>query len=145
MIQLIESQRPETLKAFIEKSLKRMAMKGSRDQKSILNDPLFIEARKALRNCMASEDLKVKELVKVSPSKLSIISLKRICSLRFATSQDEEVPTFQAISVSHLTLDHSLFLPLVYDKSRSFNELDQSAEYLFFFIMKHYDSSSSRL
>jgi len=47
MIELIESQGPETLEAFIEKSLKRMAMEGSRGHKSILNDPLFIEAKKS--------------------------------------------------------------------------------------------------
>jgi Fanconi anemia group M protein len=70
MIELIESQGPETLEAFIEKSLKRMAMEGSRGHKSILNDPLFIEARKALRSCMAAENPKVKELVKVLEGQL---------------------------------------------------------------------------
>jgi Fanconi anemia group M protein len=70
MIELIESQGPETLEAFIEKSLKRMAMEGSRGHKSILNDPLFIEARKALRNCMTAENPKVKELIKVLEGQL---------------------------------------------------------------------------
>jgi Fanconi anemia group M protein len=56
MIELIESQGPETLEAFIEKSLKRMVMEGSRGHKSILNDPLFLEARKALRSCMVAEN-----------------------------------------------------------------------------------------
>ncbi|MBX5320984.1 MAG: helicase-related protein [Candidatus Bathyarchaeota archaeon] len=70
MIELIESQGPETLEAFIEKSLKRMAMEGSRGHKSILNDPLFIEARKTLRSCMATENPKVKELVKVLEAQL---------------------------------------------------------------------------
>jgi Fanconi anemia group M protein len=70
MIELIESQGPETLEAFIEKSLKRMAMEGSRGHKSILNDPLFIEARKALRSCMAAENPKVKELIKVLEGQL---------------------------------------------------------------------------
>jgi Fanconi anemia group M protein len=70
MIELIESQGPETLEAFIEKSLRRMAMEGSRGHKSILNDPLFIEARKALRNCMTAENPKVKELVKVLEGQL---------------------------------------------------------------------------
>ena len=70
MIELIESQGPETLEAFIEKSLKRMAMEGSRGHKSILNDPLFIEARRALRSCMTAENPKVKELVKVLEGQL---------------------------------------------------------------------------
>ncbi|MEM3875430.1 MAG: helicase-related protein [Candidatus Bathyarchaeia archaeon] len=70
MIELIESQGPETLEAFIEKSLKRMAMEGSRGHKSILNDPLFIEARKALRNSMATQNPKVNELVKVLEAQL---------------------------------------------------------------------------
>jgi Fanconi anemia group M protein len=35
-----------------------------------LNDPLFIEARKALRSCMAAENPKVKELVKVLEGQL---------------------------------------------------------------------------
>ncbi|MBS7647463.1 MAG: helicase-related protein [Candidatus Bathyarchaeia archaeon] len=70
MIELIESQGPETLEAFIEKSLKRMAMEGSRGHKSILNDPLFIEARKSLRSCTATENPKVKELVKVLEAQL---------------------------------------------------------------------------
>jgi len=70
MIELIESQGPETLEAFIEKSLKRMAMEGSRGHKSILNDPLFIEARKALRSCMATQNPKVIELVKVLEGQL---------------------------------------------------------------------------
>jgi Fanconi anemia group M protein len=47
-----------------------MAMEGSRGHKSILNDPLFIEARKALRSCMAAENPKVKELVKVLEGQL---------------------------------------------------------------------------
>jgi len=70
MIELIESQGPETLEAFIEKSLKRMAMEGSRGHKSILNDPLFIEARKALRSCMVAQNPKVNELVKVLEAQL---------------------------------------------------------------------------
>ncbi|MEM3753356.1 MAG: helicase-related protein [Candidatus Micrarchaeaceae archaeon] len=70
MIELIESQGPETLEAFIEKSLKRMAMEGSRGHKSILNDSLFIEARKALRSCMATQNPKVNELVKVLEAQL---------------------------------------------------------------------------
>jgi ERCC4-related helicase len=45
-------------------------MEGSRGHKSILNDPLFIEARKALRNCMAAENPKVKELIKVLEGQL---------------------------------------------------------------------------
>ncbi len=72
MIELIESQGPETLEAFIEKSLKRMAMEGSRGHKSILNDPLFIEARKALRSCMATQNPKVNELIKVLETQLQV-------------------------------------------------------------------------
>ncbi|MCX8178024.1 MAG: helicase-related protein, partial [Candidatus Bathyarchaeota archaeon] len=43
---------------------------GSRGHKSILNDPLFLEARKALRSCMAAENPKVNELVKVLEAQL---------------------------------------------------------------------------
>jgi hypothetical protein len=42
-----------------------MAMEGSRGRKPILDNPLFIEARKSLRNCMATENPKVREPVKV--------------------------------------------------------------------------------
>ena len=65
MMELIESQGPETLEAFIENSLKRMAMEGSRGHKSIVNDQLFIEASKALRSCLETENPKVTELIKV--------------------------------------------------------------------------------
>ncbi|PUA31601.1 MAG: hypothetical protein B9J98_05930 [Candidatus Terraquivivens tikiterensis] len=70
MIELIESQGPETLEAFIEKSLKRMATEGSKGHRSILNDPLFAEARMLLRSCMAAENPKVKELFKVLEAQL---------------------------------------------------------------------------
>jgi hypothetical protein len=42
-----------------------MAMEGSRGHKSIVNDQLFIEASKALRSCLETENPKVTELVKV--------------------------------------------------------------------------------
>lgn len=65
MIGLIETQGPETLEAFIEKSLKRMAFEGSRGHKSIVKDPLFIQAKKGLEQCLAVENPKMTELVKV--------------------------------------------------------------------------------
>jgi Fanconi anemia group M protein len=65
MIELIETQGPETLQAFIQKSLRRMAFEGSRGHKSIVNDPLFNEAKQKLKACLAMENPKMTELVKV--------------------------------------------------------------------------------
>ncbi len=65
MIELIESQGPETLQAFIEKSLKRMASEGSRGHRLILSDPAFLEARGALSRSLAVENPKVAELKRV--------------------------------------------------------------------------------
>jgi len=70
MIELIESQGPETLEAFIEKSLKKMAAEGSRGHKSILNDPYFIQAKMELKNCLAVENPKVRELAKILEEQL---------------------------------------------------------------------------
>jgi len=65
MIELIETQGPETLQAFIQNSLRRMATEGSRGHKSILNDPLFMQAKQHLTSCMKVENPKVQELIKV--------------------------------------------------------------------------------
>ena len=70
MIELIETQGPDTLQAFIEKSLGRMALQGSRGHKSILNDPLFIQAKHALKACASVENPKMTELIKVLNSRL---------------------------------------------------------------------------
>lgn len=65
MIELIETQGPETLQAFIQNSLRRMAAEGSRGHKSILNDPLFKQAKQNLTACMRVENPKVEELTKI--------------------------------------------------------------------------------
>ncbi len=70
MMELIETQGPETLEAFMEHSLRRMALEGSRGHKSILNDPAFIQARQMLRGCMQIENPKMTELVKVLKDQL---------------------------------------------------------------------------
>jgi Fanconi anemia group M protein len=72
MIELIETQGPETLQAFIQKSLSRMAFEGSRGHKSIVNDPLFNEAKQKLKACMAVENPKMAELVKVLNQQLQV-------------------------------------------------------------------------
>lgn len=78
MIELIESQGPETLNAFIEKSLKRMAIEGSRGHKSILNDPAFLQAKKALNQCLKIENPKVSELKKVLENQFKAKSNSRL-------------------------------------------------------------------
>ena len=65
MLVLIETQGPETLQAFVEKSLKKMAFKGSRGHKSILNDPLFMQAKQKLKQCLQIENPKMTELTRV--------------------------------------------------------------------------------
>jgi len=65
MIELIETQGAETLQAFIRHSLRRMALEGSRGHKSILNDPLFIQARRKLEQCLKTENPKMAELIRV--------------------------------------------------------------------------------
>ena len=72
MMELIETQGPETLEAFIENSLKRTAMDGSRGHKSILNDPLFIQAKNALKQCSNVENPKMSELIKVVETQLQV-------------------------------------------------------------------------
>jgi len=64
MIELIETQGPETLKAFIEKSLYRMASEGSKGHKSIMNDPIFLQAKQELRDCYSTQNPKIAELTK---------------------------------------------------------------------------------
>jgi len=66
MVELIETQGPETLGAFIENSLRRMVVEGSRGHKSIVDDPLFIQAKQYLTACMRVENPKVQELIKIS-------------------------------------------------------------------------------
>jgi len=65
MIELIETQGPETLEAFINHSLRRMIIEGSRGHKSIMNDQLFREAERSLKQCLKVENPKIAELTKV--------------------------------------------------------------------------------
>jgi ERCC4-related helicase len=65
MLVLIETQGPEMLQAFIEKSLKKMAFKGSRGHKSILKDPLFMQAKQKLKQCLQIKNPKMTELTRV--------------------------------------------------------------------------------
>ena len=51
MIELIETQRPETLEAFIKHSLKRMAFEGSREHKSIVQGSSSTKPKK-LKECL---------------------------------------------------------------------------------------------
>jgi len=77
MIELIETQGPETLMAFIQNSLRRMAAEGSRGHKSILNDPLFMQARQNLTACMRVENPKVEELIRILNQQLEANSKSR--------------------------------------------------------------------
>jgi Fanconi anemia group M protein len=72
MIELIETQGPETLEAFINHSLKRMTLEGSRGHKSIMNDPLFTEAEKGLKQSLTVENPKMTELTKVLEAQLQV-------------------------------------------------------------------------
>ncbi|MEM2498102.1 MAG: helicase-related protein [Candidatus Nezhaarchaeales archaeon] len=65
MIELIETQGPETLKAFMDKTLINMAEEGSRGHKSILNDPLFTEAKIYTTQALATPNPKVEELKRI--------------------------------------------------------------------------------
>jgi len=78
MIELIETQGPETLQAFIQNSLRRMAAEGSKGHKSILNDPLFMEAKQNLAACMRVENPKVQELTKILNQQLEANPNSRI-------------------------------------------------------------------
>ena len=72
MLVLIETQGPETLQAFVEKSLKKMAFKGSRGHKSILNDPLFMQAKQKLKQCLQIENPKMTELTRVLTGQIEV-------------------------------------------------------------------------
>jgi len=72
MLVLIETQGPETLQAFIEKSLKKMASKGSRGHISILKDPLFMQAREKLKQCLRIENPKMTELTRVLTGQIEV-------------------------------------------------------------------------
>lgn len=78
MIELIETQGSETLQAFIQHSLKRMALEGSRGHKSILIDPLFTQAKQNLTACMQVENPKVEELIKILNHQLEAKPKSRI-------------------------------------------------------------------
>lgn len=78
MIELIETQGPETLEAFIQNSLRRMALEGSRGHKSIENDPLFMQAKQKLKACLAFENPKVEELIKTLNHQLEANPKSRI-------------------------------------------------------------------
>ena len=78
MIELIETQGPETLQAFIRHSLRRMALEGSRGHKSILNDPLFIQAKHKLEQCLRTENPKMTELVRVLKMQITAKPSSRI-------------------------------------------------------------------
>ena len=78
MIELIETQGPETLEAFIRNSLRRMALEGSRGHRSIVDDPLFMQAKQKLNACLAVENPKVEELIKTLSQQLETNSKSRI-------------------------------------------------------------------
>jgi len=78
MIELIETQGPETLKAFINKSLFKKALQGSRGHKSILGDPLFNEAKWILKQCLNVENPKTIELLRVLRDQIETKSTSRL-------------------------------------------------------------------
>ncbi|MEM2905443.1 MAG: helicase-related protein [Candidatus Bathyarchaeia archaeon] len=78
MVELIETQGPETLQAFIEGSLSRMAQEGSRGHKSILDDPLFEEVRRSLAASLSVENPKVQELMRTLSEQLEVNPASRM-------------------------------------------------------------------
>lgn len=78
MVRLIETQGSEALGLFIEKSLKRMALEGSRGHKSIVADPLFMDAKYKLEKCEAVENPKLLELLKVLKRQIGLGRNSRI-------------------------------------------------------------------
>ncbi len=81
MIELIETQGPETLKAFIEKSLHRLASEGSKGHRSIMNDPIFVQVKLELKNCHATQNPK-------------IVELKKALGRQFETNSDSRLMIF---------------------------------------------------
>jgi len=62
MIELIETQGPETLKAFIDRTLTSMVEEGSRGHQYIANHPLFIEARIYTSQSLSLPNPKIEKL-----------------------------------------------------------------------------------
>ena len=62
MIELIETQGPETLKAFMDRTLTNMVEEGSRGHQYIANHPLFIEARIYTNQSLSSPNPKIERL-----------------------------------------------------------------------------------
>ncbi|MBC7130586.1 DEAD/DEAH box helicase [Candidatus Bathyarchaeota archaeon] len=70
MIELIETQGPETLSAFIEKSLLPLADAGSRGHKAILHNPAFKEVEGLLYSCLWDGNPKIAELLRLLKTQL---------------------------------------------------------------------------
>ncbi|MBS7660004.1 DEAD/DEAH box helicase family protein [Candidatus Bathyarchaeota archaeon] len=70
MIELIETQGPETLSAFIEKTLIPMASEGSRGHKAILYNPAFRDIEGLLYACLWDGNPKINELIRLLKSQM---------------------------------------------------------------------------
>ena len=78
MIELIESQDAEVLKAFIEETVVKDAEEGSRGHKSILADPLFAEAKFYLERAVKVRHPKLKVLAEVVEEQLRLRPQSRV-------------------------------------------------------------------
>jgi Fanconi anemia group M protein len=104
MIELIETQGPETLQAFIEKSLRKMAFEGSRGHKSIVEDPAFLKAKNMLKTCVRAENPKMaevseilKEQLQTKPDSRVIVFTQYRDTVRAITKTLKEKHGFEAI------------------------------------------------
>lgn len=71
MVELIETQGPETLSAFIEKTLIPMASEGSRGHKAILHNPAFKDIEGLIYACLWDGNPKINELIKLLKNQMS--------------------------------------------------------------------------
>lgn len=78
MRELIETQGPETLSAFIEKTLWPMAEEGSRGHKAILQNPAFQEVEGLLYSCLWDGNPKIAMLQKLLRDQLKTNPNSRI-------------------------------------------------------------------
>jgi Fanconi anemia group M protein len=95
MTELIETQGPETLTAFIEKSLKRMAFNGSRGHKLIINDPIFFQVNQKLLQLSGLEYPKITELKTILSEEIKLKTTSRF--IVFTQYRDTVVAILKAL------------------------------------------------
>jgi Fanconi anemia group M protein len=78
MIELIETQGPEVLKAFIDRTLIGMAEEGSRGHQYIVNHPLFAEAKIYMNQSLSLPNPKIEKLKELLTEQLTVNPKSRI-------------------------------------------------------------------